>query len=98
MSNCFKPTFYNNKTKQLHWLNNTVLTHDLICFCPTPTKHFLLALAERQETIEVTKEEKEKINKCLITTDGDTAPGDTEDGLAEVGLEALFAEDFPEEG
>ncbi len=98
MTSCFKPTCYNTKTKQLHWINNTVLTHDLICFCPQPTKHLLLAIAEREETIEVTKEEKEKITKCLITTDDRGKDGEGDDGFQEVGLEALFAEDFTEEG
>nr|AGG91485.1 hypothetical protein [TTV-like mini virus] len=96
MSDCFKPTCYNNKTKQTHWINNLHLTHDLICFCPTPTRHLLLALAEQQETIEVSKQEKEKITRCLITTEEDGTTTDVLDGMDEVGLDALFAEDFEE--
>lgn len=100
MTYCFKPTCYNNKTKQLHWINNTCLTHDLICFCPTPTKHLLLAIAERGETIEVTTEEKRKILQCLSTTEDATrtTTEDNADGIDEIALEAIFAEDVEEQG
>ncbi len=97
MSHCFKPTYYNTKTKQLQWINNTVLTHDLICFCPEPTKHLILAIAERGEKIEVTKEEKQKILQCLTTSEEITTVGDTPDAIEELGLDALFAEDFTED-
>ena len=98
MSHCFKPTCYNNRTKQLHWINNLHLTHDLICFCDSPTKHLILAIAEKEEQIIVTKEEKAKVLKCLSTTEETTIPTTNgEEDVQEIGLDALFAEDFGEE-
>lgn len=99
MSDCFKPTTYNNRAKQLHWINSTYGIHDLICHCSNPGKHLLLALTERQETFEVTKAEKHKITKCLFTTDQEEATTGTEEtGIDELGLDAAFAEEFTEEG
>lgn len=98
MTHCFKPTCYNNKAKQQHWINNIHLTHDLICFCDSPTKHLLLAISEKQEKIIVTKEEKASILKCLTTTEEEniiTTDGDQ--NIDEIGLDALFAEDFDEQ-
>jgi len=97
MSDCFKPTYYNNKGKQQKWINLLHEAHDLICFCPTATKHLLLALAEKEEKIEVTNNEKNKILQCLSTTEEDITTGDVVDGLDEVGLEALFAENIDTE-
>lgn len=99
MSDCFKPTCYNNKAKNLHWINSTHGIHDLICHCNNPTKHLFLAIAEREEQIEVTKQEKQKILKCLTTTEEITTRiGETEDPIDEIALDAVFAEDFQEEG
>lgn len=98
MTNCFKPTCYNNKAKQNQWLNCIFCTHDLICFCPNTTKHLLLALTEKGEKIEVTPEEKKQIIQCLTTTDdGADKIGDQEDAVDEIGLDALFTDDFTEE-
>lgn len=98
MSKCFKPTFYNNKAKQDQWINNIHCTHDLICFCDTPLKHLLLAIAEKQEKITITKEEKKQILQCLTTTeDRTTKIGDDPDAIEELGLDAVFAEELTED-
>ncbi len=97
MSDCFKPTCYNNRGKQNKWINLLHEAHDLICFCPQATKHLLLALAEKEEKIEVTIKEKNKILQCLSTTEEDNTTHGDIDGLDEVGLEALFAEDGEKE-
>ncbi len=64
---------------------------------PNSNQHLLLALAEKEEKIEVTNNEKNKILQCLSTTEGDITTGDVVDGLDEVGLEALFAENIDTE-
>lgn len=98
MTHCFKPTCYNNKTKQLHWINSLFNIHDLICFCDNPKKHLLLAITEKQEPIELTKEEKASVLKCLTTKeDGFIETTDGNQDIAEIGLDALFAENFEEE-
>lgn len=98
MTHCFKPTCYNNRAKQNHWINNVHLTHDLICFCDQPTRHLILAITEKEEPIIVTREEKAKILKCLTTTEETTtATTDGDQNIDEIGLDALFAEKFEEE-
>lgn len=69
--------------------------HDLICDCDEPTKHIILHLFSHQEPYQVTKQQKDNIQKCLITTEDHGEPtaivGD--DGINEGDLEAIFAED-----
>lgn len=99
MSDCFKPPTYNNRAKNLHWINSTYGIHDLICHCENPAKHLLLAISEREELIEITKAQKHKITKCLFTTDEEeTTTGTENHGIDEVALDAAFADDFTEEG
>ncbi len=98
MSYLFKPTIYNNKAKQNEWINNIFLTHDLICYCEHPQRHLLAAIAEKQENIQLSKEEKKNLFQCLTTTE-ETTPiiGDTPEDIDELGLDAVFAEDFGED-
>nr|DAF80347.1 MAG TPA: TT viral ORF2 [Anelloviridae sp.] len=99
MSDCFKPTCYNNKAKNLHWINTNYQIHDLLCHCDNPPRHLLLAIAERNEPILVSKEEKRKVLQCLTTSEDATitTTGDA-DGVDEIGLDAFFAEDMQEDG
>ena len=41
MSRLFKPTEYNNETKNQLWLSTIGDTHDMICGCDTPFAHLL---------------------------------------------------------
>lgn len=65
--------------------------HDLVCYCNEPTKHIILHLFSNQEPYFVTKEEKDNITKCLITTEDDKTDIVAEDGFDHGDLEALFA-------
>ncbi len=41
MSRFFKPTKYNNETKNQLWMSMIADSHDICCDCPTPFAHLL---------------------------------------------------------
>lgn len=94
MTNYLRPTFYNNRGKHTQWINNICNSHDLLCGCETPIKHLILTIAEREEKIEVTTEEKRNILKCLSTTEDLTTKTGEDGDIDEIGLDAIFAEDM----
>lgn len=65
--------------------------HDLVCYCNEPVKHIILHCFSNQEPYFVTKEEKDNIIKCLITTEEDKQDTGPDDGFGPGDLEALFA-------
>lgn len=73
-------------------INVCVGAHDLICDCDEPTKHLLLHIFSHGEPYQVTKEQKDNIIKCLITTEEEDTK-DVGDGLGAGDLEKLFSED-----
>ncbi|BAB19322.1 hypothetical protein TTMV5_gp1 [Torque teno mini virus 5] len=97
MSSCYKPTYYNTKGKQTQWINDIHCTHDLWCSCDHVLKHLLLSIAERNEKIELTKEEKKQVLQCLTTTEEITTQNGDDGDLDEIGLDAIFAEELTED-
>lgn len=76
--------------QRLQWKNTLVNIHDLICPCNEGLKHTLLTITEDKEEIKVTKEQKNNIEKCLISSEEiHTAEDIIDDGE----LATLFAED-----
>lgn len=97
MSSCYKPTFYNTQGKQNQWINDIHCTHDLWCSCDHTIKHLLLALAEKEEIIPVTTEQKRSILKCLSTTEDLITETVDKGDIDELALDAIFAEDLTED-
>lgn len=79
-----------SRYQTIQWKNTLVNLHDCICSCSSGIKHTLLLLTN--EEITVTKEEKNKIIKCLTTGEEETTTKD-ETGFDAGDLEALFAGD-----
>lgn len=57
MSKFFKPTKYNNETKNQLWMSIIADSHDGICDCPTPFAHLLDSIfpeghRDRNKTIQ----------------------------------------------
>lgn len=76
--------------QKLQWKNTLVNIHDLICSCREGLKHTLLTITEDKEEFKVTSEQKNNIEKCLISSEEiPTAEDIIEDGE----LATLFAED-----
>lgn len=56
MSRFFKPTPYNNETKNQMWMSMIADGHDICCSCPTPFAHLLDSIfpdghSDRNKTI-----------------------------------------------
>lgn len=76
--------------QKLQWKNTLVNIHDLICPCQQGLKHTLLTITEDKEEFKVTKEQKNNIEKCLISSEEIHTE---EDIIGDGELATLFAED-----
>lgn len=92
----FQTPGYNKNELRLQLVNGFVHMHDLICKCSRPLEHCLISIIEQEEHLRFNKQEKEKIQKCLGTTEDPTA-GAADDFIDAGDLDTLFAEDFGEE-
>lgn len=109
MSSYYKKSKYTAREQETAWLNITVATHDMFCFCDQPWNHLLQGVLQRGSTFELDKKSIRLMQKCLISTkeDGDdpeqpsTSEKDTaNDGLdlMDGELEELFAEKEENDG
>lgn len=87
---------YNKNELRLQLVNGFVHMHDLVCHCNRRLEHCIIIILEQEEHLRFTKEEKEKLKKCLGTTEDHTG-GAADDFINEGDLDTLFAEDFTEE-
>ncbi len=93
-SNYYKKTFYNASGQQKQLLNCIVGDHDLICCCEEPLQHITDLIFTANPDIKFKEETKQKIQKCLGTTQEED--GDDDAGIGEGELDRLFAEEFDE--
>lgn len=109
MSSYYKKTKYSPREQETAWLNLTVATHDMFCFCDQPWNHLLQGVLQRGSTFELDRKSLRLMQKCLISTKEDgtdpeprtTTKEDTaNDGLdlMDGELEELFAEKDEDEG
>lgn len=101
MSDYFKKTKYSPREQETAWLNITVASHDMFCFCDQPWNHLLQGVLQRGSTFELDKKTIRLMQKCLIstkenggdqepTTETNTAKDDGDFDLDEGELEKLF--------
>lgn len=104
MSDYYKPSEYTPWQNTTQWLNNTVQTHDMFCWCDKPWQHLLQSLLQRGSNFNLSDKEKRILQKCLISMakdGGNQKPESTEDSkkddtdfdLGAEDLEKLFAEE-----
>jgi hypothetical protein len=78
----FKPTPYNNDTKNQIWMSMIADGHDCVCHCPSPFGHLLASIfppghQDRNLTIEeiITRDIKECLSGGTEERDGGEAAG-----------------------
>lgn len=83
MTKFLKPSIYNGRSAENHWISLVFSTHDSICSCDDPIKHLNYLI--NQQKCRPSTEETTTI-ETTGTTEKDEMPFDAKD------LEALFAE------
>lgn len=89
-----QPVKYNNKEKQIQWINGLVHIHDYNCGCNNPLECTILQIHKQEPKLKFTKEEQKQLSSWLTDT--------TEDILDDVEfgddvLENLFSTELGEE-
>lgn len=98
----YQPTAYTSRQLELNWININIHLHDQICSCNKPIDHLINTIASTGGITTLTKETKNKIQKCLgetstETTEETTGHLDAVDILDEGDLDALFEGDLTED-
>lgn len=90
---------WTERQKKKEWINMLAHVHDQICNCDQPLEHTAYTIFTEEPALRFNKETKNIIKKCLITDTEDhgDAAATTDDIIGPGDLDALFAEDFPEE-
>lgn len=95
MSHLFKPTKFNNETKQQLWMSIFADSHDSICNCDTPFAHALDCMFP-----EGHRDRKLTVEQIIVRDTAQWHSGGTEEeshGLADGNIEKT-REPQPEEG
>lgn len=92
MSKYYQTVPYTYKHKARDWVNTHVSVHDIYCSCNKPLEHIVLGIFDQEPNLRFDSEDKQKIQKCLTTTED----GDALDGFGDGELEKLFEEDIGE--